>query len=422
MRNITIENWWWGEEELPGTERWLAETKEAFEALHPHVTVKLTRQLTDDWVPNRRAARAAGRGPCIQHHEPTTWLFVEDMINGNLVAFEDYLPKEEIEHWNLADRLYASWNGKTYAAPFNNNNRPWGYNKAHLARVGWDPDGPPRTWDEFLRVGALLNEAGLIPLAAGIKDEWHFDWPWLQFAPQTLDSASEWYDMLLGVSGEKLSDPKFIEPFVRLKELIDNSFYTDEVASLTEPEGFALFPQGRATFANLAENMVKGFAARLGRENVGLMRTPKFADRALANKVPGGAIPISVMGWCENKQEAVDFVAFTHSPERIKSLYEITGGMIADDRFDPAWIGDNPLDLQRYEWHRDAFSISLWNTTAANQPEWLWPGVAGLFQGTVTPQEVGELGQRSTELWRKTNPAMVESFKKWLGERLRTLQ
>ncbi len=421
MQNVTIEFWWWGEEELVDSEKWLVETKEAFEVLHPHITIKLTRQPTALWMSNGKAARDARRGPCIQEYEPTTW-FVEDMINGNLVAFEDYLSKEEIEHWSLTDRLWTSWNGKTYAAPFNNNDRLWAYNKAHLSKVDWDPDSPPRTWDEFLQVGALLNEAGITPIAAGMRDKYYADVPWLYIAPQTLDSASEWYDALLGVSGEKLSDPRFIEPWVRLKEMIDNNFFSNDVHSLDMYEGFDLFPQGKATFVNMAENQLKGFADRLGWENIGLMKlSPKFSDGALGNKVSGGALPIAVTDWCENKQEAADFVAFTHSPERIKRLYEITGGIVADDRFDPAWIGDDPLNLQRYEWHRDAFAISVWNTTAPNHDEWLWPGVIGLFEGTMTPQEVGELGQRSTELWRETDPAMVESFKKWLGEGLRTL-
>ncbi len=415
---VTVDYWWWGEEELPGSEEWLIETKEAFEALNPHITVKLSRQVTDALIPNANAAAAAQSGPCLQHYWPTTW-FVEDMINGNLVAFEDYLPKEEIDHWNLDDRLYASWNGKTYGAPFSNNSYPWAYNKAHLTQVGWDPDNPPQTWDEFREVAALLNEAGITPVAAGMKDGWYADWPWLEFAPQTLDSESEWYDMLLGISGEKLSDAKFIEPWVRLKEMIDNDFFIDEVNSLGIYEGLDLFPQGKATFVKLAETMVSGYADTLGRENVGLMLTPNFSDGELGEKVPAGALPVGVTGWCKNKQEAADFVAFTHTPERIKRFYEVTGGMIADDRFDPSWIGDDAIDLQRYEWSStDEFTVSLWNTTAPNQAEWLWPGVAGLFQGTMTPEEVGELGQESTELWRKTDPAMVENFKKWLGQGL----
>ncbi len=435
MRNVTIEVLlipWWGVEERLGTEKWLVETKEAFEALNSHITVKLIWQPADAWMAEGgisrglellKAAHAARSGPCILNYEPSTWWFVEDMINGNLVAFEDYLPKEEIEHWNLKDRLFARWQGKTYSGPFYNNARLWAYNKAHLTQVGWDPDGPPQTWDGFLELGALLNEAGITPVAAGMKDGWYADFPWLHFAPQTLDNEAEWYDMLLGVSREKLSDPRFIEPWVRLKEMIDNDFFIDDVNSLGLYEGFELFPQGRATFVNLAEKELKRFATSLGRENIGLMKlSPKFAAGALGEKVPGGAFHIGVTDWCPNKQEAVDFVAFTHTPERIRRLYEITGGMIADDRFDPAWIGDDPLDLQRYEWHRDAITISLWNTTAPNQAEWLFRGASGLFEGTMTPQEVGELGQRSTELWRKTDPAMVESFKKWLSEGLRTLQ
>ena len=82
------------------------------------------------------------------------------------------------------------------------------------------------------------------PIAAGMRDQWYADWPWMLLQICTLESNEEWYNTYLGIDGTKLSDPKYVETWTKWKELIDKSFFPNDVMSLDLYVGFDLFLQG----------------------------------------------------------------------------------------------------------------------------------------------------------------------------------
>jgi hypothetical protein len=152
----------------------------------------------------------------------------------------------------------------------------------------------------------------------------------------------------------------------------------------------------------------------MGAEKLGVMLTPRFADGALGDKFPTASQYVAVTAWSQHPQEAAQFIAFMHTPERIQALYTMANAMMGDDRFDRAWVNSG-IDQQMYDWtYSEAASIALYYTAPPTVDEWIWPTAGGLFTGTITPEQAGEAGEQTMEAWRQANPDSVENFQKWL--------
>ncbi|MGO4270083.1 ABC transporter substrate-binding protein, partial [Paenibacillus sp. TAF58] len=64
--------------------------------------------------------------------------------------------------------------GKIWALPIDVNGAGVIYNKVAFAQAGIL--SPPKTWPQFLAACEALQEAGIIPIAAGYKDSWTLTW------------------------------------------------------------------------------------------------------------------------------------------------------------------------------------------------------------------------------------------------------
>ena len=403
--------WWWGEEEAPGLEKWVDETAELFEQEHPNIEMETVQQTTDGLVPAAQAAAAAQTGPDLQFYWPVAWL-LEDIWNGNLAPLDDYIP-EETEHYVSAFRQYATWEGKTYAAPFYLIGNPWVYNKELFAKAGLDPDNPPQTWDEFMEAGEKLNAAGIIPIAAGMKDMWYADWPWMLLTPCTLDSNAEWFNTFLGLDGTKLSDPKYVQGWEKWQELIEKGFYSEEVMSLELYEGFDLFLEEKAAIASPVQPLQVVWANEMGADKLGVFLTPCWADGKLGKKFPTASQYIAITAWSPHKKEAAEFIKFTHTPDRLAALYKHAGSFCADDRFDVNLITTD-IDKKMYEWNMHNPTISVYYSAPPIIDEWIWPYAGKLFTGETTPEESCRVGEETVAAWREANPDSVENFKEWM--------
>lgn len=64
--------------------------------------------------------------------------------------------------------------GKIWALPIDVNGAGVIYNKVAFAQAGIQ--SPPKTWPQFIAACEALQEAGIIPIAAGYKDSWTLTW------------------------------------------------------------------------------------------------------------------------------------------------------------------------------------------------------------------------------------------------------
>ncbi len=289
---------------------------------------------------------------------------------------------------------------------------PFVYNRSLFEQAGLDPDNPPQTWDELIDACAKLNDIGVTPISGGLKDGWFGGWLFSILSRQTHDSEKEY--MAAAVGDGSFTDPEFAEYWVRLAELRDAGCWNEDINSLDYQQGMDQFVQGEAAMIFGNDTFLAGWAETMGGwDDIGLMMVPKYGSGAMADQYVTTAQGLGITSWSEHKQEAADFLMFTHTPDRLKAWFEYTGVIPADDRLDPGMITQPQLQ-QVYEWDTTKAGPNMENFIPSMLDEQAaFAGAQLLFSGDMTPEELAEMTQEVAEKWREQNPDAVENFKVW---------
>ncbi len=407
----TVEFWWWGEEEAPGFEKWVKDTTAAFERRNPRVKIKLVEQTTGNMVQAAQAAQAAQKGPDIQFYWPVGW-FQEDMFNGNLAPLDDLLGEEELSHIPTAARDYATWKGSVYGTPMYSIGNPWVYRKDLFAKAGLDPEKPPTTFDELLDVARNLKAADITPIAAGMKDQFYADWPWMFFQACGVENADEWFDGFLGK--KSLEDPAFRQTFEKIEATQKAGMYADNLFDLALYEGFDQFLNGNAAIATPVAPTVVDWERKLGSDKLGAFLTPCQDESPLAAKYPNAWHYAGIPSFSDQKEEAAAFLAFMHTPERGAALYRDAGAQIGDDRVTPK--PDGPASRQMLDWGENDSYFALYYTSPPTVDEWIWPVVGKLLAGDMTAEEAARTAQETNARWLEGNKRIADDFGEWQGQ------
>jgi len=408
---ITLTIWWWGEQEAPGAQAWLEETIAEYQKLHPNIKIQHVLQTTDGLIPAFKAAAEAKQGPDIQYFWGGVWT-LEDAWAGSLVPLSDYWPESEIKH--LISNEERMYDGKLWGMAWYLSGNSIAYNKALLAKVGVDTEKPFTTWDEFLTVCQKLKDAGITPLAGGVKDGWFGGWLWQLLEHQALDSADELKAASIGEY--KFTDPKFADWWKRLQELRDKGYWNPDITSLDYQQGQDLWVQGQAAMIFGNDTFYKGWMDLVGEENFGVAKIPVWGKGKLAGGYVVTAQGLGITSWSPHKQEAADFLLFMHTPDRLNAWYKHTGVFPADDRFDPNQI-TSPIMRQIFQWIVEKPNPNLENFAPSMLDEQAnFVGVQRLLAGEIDAEQAAQLSEEVIQKWRSQNPDAVEHFKKWLGK------
>ena len=411
---ITLTFWFWGESNVTGANKWMAQTIALFEKAHPSIQIKLDIQSDDNLVSNFQAAAAARSGPDLA----TQWATIPVLSQawaGAIVPLSDYIPKSEMAHWvSTFENVYA---GKVWGMPLYLIGIPIAYNKALFRKAGLDPTKPPRTWAQFLATCAKLKAKGIIPFAMGNKDGFAGAWFWSTFGRGRLDSAD---DVKRAVVGQThFTDPRFTGWLDGLQTMMKDGYLNDDVASLDLENGATAFVRGKAAMTFQADTIVLGYAKILGASNLGIFQAPAIGSGKLApyyDETQSSSEMIT--SWSKHKREAALFLMYMHTPERLKAFYDQTGGFPADDRFNLKDIS-NPMQKQMITW--DLASQNIWlENFVPTQVDSNGDQAAGemITSGSGGPDAAGQIWERTTRQWRVSNPSDLKHFQAWIGKSL----
>ncbi|MCL5071055.1 MAG: ABC transporter substrate-binding protein [Actinobacteria bacterium] len=399
--------WWWGEQELPGLEKWLKETVDLYQKAHPNITIETVLQSTETLMSAFKSAAAAQQGPDIQYFWGGVFT-VEDAMLGNTLPISDYVSKEEVAHWPYAYEV--EYEGKTWAAPWYVAINPVIYNKEILTKVGLDPENPPSaTWDEFLAACEKIKAAGITPISLGGKDGFCGAWLASYIGIQQYDSVK---DLMAPAIGEgKYTDAKYAEWWKRLAELRDNGYINEDYNSVELYQGQDNFIKGNAAFT-LTTGTGLDFAKKMGAEKVGVMKFPKWGAGALAGRLQVSSQTVGITSWTEYPEESAKFIMFMKTPERLSEMYKQSGAMPSDDRFDINVLGTEQ-EKKIAEMMKEP--VAPWGENyipTQFDEQAYYSGVQEFFNGK-TPEDMAKNSQDVIEKWRKEQPDSFASFKKW---------
>lgn len=404
----TLNWWWWGEAEAPGLENWVNKSIELFHADTGH-TVEPTLQETDLVIPQFQTASAAGNAPDLQffwngiYHMETAWMGYLEPLNG---LIEDNLRKNS-GHTKLSVYEGKQYRMGWYALPI-----PWLYNKEIFDKAGLNGDEAPKTWDQFMDACDKIKTAGYIPIVGGGKEGYWGEWWMAHSLIQSLDSFAEALDLFVGDLDWR--DPKYVEHWSKLEEIVKAEYINDDMNSVELWPGVEMFGSEQGAITPAMGTLVPSAAELLGAEKVGLMVMPVFGTGALAGKPCFDAQGLGISSQSEHKEVAAEFLSYLHSTERLNSLYETVGILPADETWDSS-IVDDPLTLEQIErwvqadnvpWLSNLMPVLFWTDAMFVNQQKI---VAGEWNG----EQAAENSYEITQKWLEQNPDMVENYKTW---------
>lgn len=403
----TLDIWWWGEQELPGLQKFVDSSIAAYK----DATVKAMLQDTAVVISQFQTAAAAGKAPDIQYlwngiyHMESVWLGYLQPVNG-LVS--DAVIKAS------SPTLLSHFGGNIYRIGWYPLPMIWIYNKDVYDKAGLDADSPPKTWDEFLNACDKVKSIGVSPAGGGIQDGYWGEWFFGQALAQNVDSPGEVIDLFTGV--RDFRDPKYHEHWVRLEDLKKRDFLNPEMSSTELYPGIDLIVAGKVGAGlSIGARLPADSKATKGR--IGVMVMPVYGKSKLAGKPIFDAQGLGISAKSKDPKAAAAFLEYLHSPERLKAFYEQTGWIPADANFDTSVIADPSVLALWKNWGLSENIPYLSNLVPGQFYEQaLLPAAQQVVAGKITGEEAGNLAYDIAKQWRDFNPDMVENYKKWAAD------
>lgn len=149
-----------------GVRRWIDLLIEDFRNKYPHVTVETEATSMDNYITMLKTMIVSDNPPDIFHlpSKPDIQQFME---NGYVADLTD---QPFMNNLNEAARDSALIDGRRWAMALEQICFAVFYNKDVFEKVGIT--SVPRTWSEFIEVCETIQAAGIVPIAAGYKEQW----------------------------------------------------------------------------------------------------------------------------------------------------------------------------------------------------------------------------------------------------------
>lgn len=231
-----------------------------------------------------------------------------------------------------AAKLAVSTEDQVYGLPVSYYQWGFYYRKSIFRQLNLEP---PKTWGEFIELGAVLKGKGITPVALGSSDRW---------------PVAGWFDYLdLRVNGlafhKRLmdgkvpyTDPRVKEVFRYWRQLIDEKFFLDSHARLDWRGALPYLYRGKAGMVFMGNFLVPQLPEGI-REDIGFFRFPQIKP-GLPNYEDAPIDALIIPKNATNKEGARKLLAFFGRAE-VQSEINAALGMIppnrmarvADDRF-----------------------------------------------------------------------------------------
>ena len=409
----SLKMWWWGEQEAPGLEKWLAESVDMWTQQTGN-SLEKTLQDNASVITEFQTASAANNAPDIQfmwngiYHMESTWLgYVEPL---------DALFKGDTLTGSGATKL-SIYQGKQYRIGWYNASPMWLYNKEMFDKAGLNADEPPTTWDALLDACDKLKSKGFIPLAGGLKDgPWGEWWMGHALTPQ-LDSPADAINLFIGDLDWR--EPRYHEQWSKLKILWDSEFFNDDFLSVDLYPGIDMFGAGKGAMTAIVVPLLAKQASLLGSEKVGAMVFPTSGVGKMNNRPIQDSQGFGISSQSKVKEAAADFLASLHTEERVNALHKQTGVLPTDSFWDGATQIQDPLFKAVWKnWQANPEAVPYISNL---MPVLFWTDamfvnsqkvVGGEWDGA----ECGDNAYEVTKKWKEQNPDMVEHYRVWADD------
>jgi raffinose/stachyose/melibiose transport system substrate-binding protein len=309
--------------------RVMQEYIDAYEELHPNVSIKHVHQENDTYKTAIQVALASDDPPDI--------FFVwGDEYTGKLVRAGQVADMTEAfntpwgETITEATKSQFTFGGRIYGVPRHMSSKYMYYNKEHFQQAGITE--LPETWAEFMDVTRQLKDAGFTPLTIGGKDSWQ-EAHWISLMNQKiLGTEAIMDDYNLRDDPEDLfTDAGYVRALEMFKEIDDRGYFVENAHAIPRHASDALFYTEQASMiyaGTWAVSIWKGERANTAppefHDKWGMFRMPAISDgQGDQNVILGAADGYAISAKTPHFDTCMDFLQFTTNMENARKWAEI---------------------------------------------------------------------------------------------------
>ena len=156
----------------------------------------------------------------------------------------------------------------------------------------------------------------------------------------------------------KYEGPKYTEWVDRVQELVKGGFFNDDIQSINLYQGQDLFTAKKAAIVTSVQPQITSFYRTMGgADTVGVMRSPAFGTGKFANSFGAPAQVLLLTKFSSHKEEAAAFLKFLHTPEMMHLMYQESGAICPDNKFDTSWFN---TETDKTMWHWQQTLPNFW--------------------------------------------------------------
>ncbi|MCM8758025.1 MAG: extracellular solute-binding protein, partial [Candidatus Omnitrophica bacterium] len=201
------------------------------------------------------------------------------------------------------------------------------YNKDLFQKLGLNPEQPPVTFEEFLRIGEKIKTANLQGLVSGWGELWMIDCLANNYAFNIMGKDK----VLATIRGEiPYTDPDWIKVFSLFKQMQEAGILVDGIVTMINKTAEQLFANEKAVFAfngSWCVNVYRGMNPNL---DYAVMLPPKVSEKFPRSIWGGAGSSFMVNANSKLKKEVIRFLKWLTDKEQQIFLSEATFNLPAN--------------------------------------------------------------------------------------------
>ncbi|MCM8801394.1 MAG: extracellular solute-binding protein [Candidatus Omnitrophica bacterium] len=393
---------------------WMTDREPAFQELASRyfkkTKIKISFELyapSDAYSQKVRAAAQGGTLPEIFGVLGEKRDFASFIKAGHILNLTSYMEKDNAKWRNsfflnalainefFPDNVYGVEAG-IYGVPIDIMTIQMLYNKDLFQKLGLNPEQPPVTFEEFLRIGEKIKTANLQGLVSGWGELWMIDCLANNYAFNIMGKDK----VLATIRGEiPYTDPDWIKVFSLFKQMQEAGILVDGIVTMINKTAEQLFANEKAVFAfngSWCVNVYKGMNPNL---NYAAIPPPKVTDKYPMAIWGGAGSSFMVNARSKNKEEAVRFLQWLTQPEQQVYLAEATNNLPANKESLERICNKIPKVLEQFADDIDiATHPNIWGISEFSAViEAFDKGIQSIIIGEKSPEQVAQEVQRIKE-------------------------
>ena len=393
-KNITVWDFKYGEE-LTGAA--MEQMDKMFMERYPGVKINHIGQSHTEYLEIWTAAASARKGPDVV----MLWggpFFTE--FKSSFVPLNDHVSswKDDVFGWTyMSDNLDPQ--GTILGVPFTIQSFVMYYNKGLFAKAGLDPAKPPKEWNILLETCDRLKTAGITPIGFGNQDGRNVRY-YMSVLLSSVLGVSEIQGFLTGKT--KYTDGRVVKAMSMINELYDRDYFNEGGETLPMfMDLVELFMKGDevAITLGLGSDVFhwKQLGEAIGHDNLGMFPTINYENTKYRDAFCAFAgIGYGITNWCENLNEALDYLQFITSPEAGQVFFDVGGGFPTSLKMDMSKIEiENAKEIFKWLEGYIAPEPTFYISTIARDV--MQRNAQMMLLGEMTPEEVCQATQEQIE-------------------------